>query len=171
MDKEKFREHFICVTKYLIGFTKEYCYNNLADTYKFIVIPSSRTADKHLNEREIKILKIVNKFQDKLLTVEQVIDLLHQENRVPSWINIEIYEATSRLTVISLFCSRRFSDDNELNYKVDKYPPFHPLIPMPPDHLKIEKDGKFDVNWKKRLDDLKKPVSLFTKFKRLFSAS
>ena len=41
----------------------------------------------------------------------------------------------------------------------------------PPDHLKIEKNGKFDVNWKKRLDDKKNSKTLFTRLKTLMGVT
>ena len=168
MTEKKFANHFTSVIEFLIGFTQEYSYNNFVDTHRFILTPNSRTADDHLNKTEIEILKTVNKFKNKLLTQEQVIKLLHQDNKVPIWINVEIYESTPNMTVFNLFFSRRFRGDSDLNYKADKYPPFHPLVPMPPDHLKIEMNGKFDINWKKRLDNSKKLSGLFKIFKQLF---
>ena len=171
MEKEKFKQHFALATKYLISFTQEYCYNNFADSKKFIISPSSRAIDSHLSEKEIQHLKTINQFENELLTEGQVIDLLYQGNKVPLWINIEVYNSKPDLTVINLLCSRRFRDDSELNYRVDNYPPFHPLIPMPPDQLKIEVNGKFDVNWKKQLDDSKKKVDFFKKLGQIFRAN
>jgi len=28
-------------------------------------------------------------------------------------------------------------------------PPFHIQVPIPPDHLTVENDDKFDINWQK----------------------
>lgn len=169
MDKITFRQHIDEATKLLVDFTKTLCFNDIADNYKYRITPSARTVDKdddHLNEYEIAVLKIWNTHENKILTTDQIVDLLHHNNTVPVWIDATIYEARKDLTVIDLFCSRRLRNDNEL-YHQGKIMPFHLQVSTPPDQLKIEKDGKFDVNWKKRLDDKKNSRSLLTKFKEL----
>jgi hypothetical protein len=70
--------------------------------------------------------------------------------------------------VIDLFCSRRFRTEDELNHVADQYPPFHPLIPIPPDSLRIEQDGNYDINYQTRLDALRKKKGIFNKLIRLF---
>jgi len=170
MDKVTFRKHLDGATTLLVDFTKTLCYNNIADNYKYRITPNSRTVDKddeHLTESEITVLKVWNKYENQFLTADQIIDLFHHDNQVPVWVDTTIYEATQELTVIDLLCSRRLRDDNAL-YHQGEIMPFHLQVAMPPDHLKIEIDGKFDVNWKKRLDDERKPKSLLTKIKMFF---
>ncbi|MBS1654847.1 MAG: hypothetical protein JSU05_08385 [Bacteroidetes bacterium] len=169
MDKVTFRQHLHEATKALVDFTKTLCYNDLADNYKYRITPNSRTVDKkdnHLTESEIAVLHIWNKYENKILTADQIVDLLHHDNRVPVWIDTTIYEARHNLTVIDLFCSRRLRDDNEL-YHQGQIMPFHLLVPIPPDHQKNTQDCTFDINWKKRLDDKKKSKTLLTQFKTL----
>lgn len=173
MDKIIFRQHLDKATIALADFTKTLCYNNISDNYKYRITPNSRTADKddeHLTEKEIAVLQTWNEHENEILTAEQVVDLFHHDNKVPVWIDTTIYEARQDLTVIDLFCSRRLRDDNEL-YHQGEIMPFHLQVASPPDHLKIEQDGKFDVNWKKRLDDSKKPKTLLDRFKKLLGLS
>jgi hypothetical protein len=167
MDKSIFRQHLNEATKLLVDFTKTLCFNNIADNYKYRIIPNSREVDKkdtHLTKSEIAILNIWNQYGNSILTADKVVDLFHHDNKVPVWINITIYEAKQGITIIDLFCSRRFRDDNEL-YHQGPIMPFHLLVAMPPDQLKVENDSKFDVNWKKYLDDKRKPKTLLTRLR------
>lgn len=165
MNKVKFRHHLHEATKLLFELTKTLCYNDLHDNCRYLITPNSRTADGHLNEEEIVILKTWNQYEGELLTAKQVIDLLHHDNKVPVWIDMTIYEARRDVTVIDLFCSRRLRDENELMHL--EVPPFHIQVAIPPDDLKAEINGKFDVNWKKKHDENQKPKGILSRLKKL----
>ncbi len=169
MDKVKFKYHLDEATKHLIDFTKTLCYNDFSDNYKYIITPNLRTVakdDEHLNEKEISVLKYWNKFEGQLLTANEVVDLFHHENKVPVWVDMTVYEARPDLTAIDLFCSRRLREEKELMHQ--GLHPFHLQVAIPPDNLKAEIEGKFDVNWKKNRDDKDKPQGILIKLKRLF---
>ena len=155
MTKDQFISNFDNVVKFLKDFTEEHCFNPIRDSYKFTITPNCRSADKHLTEMEVEVLKMLNSYEGKELSAQQAVELLYHNNEVPLWINITIYESRQNETIIDLFCSRRFRSEKELNHSVDKYPPFHPLVPIPPDSFRVEKDGKFDVNWKRTFDKQK----------------
>lgn len=170
MDKLTFKRHLYTATDKLVEFTSDLCYNNLAKEYRYIIAPNTRTIDKddgHLSEKEDFILNKWNQHKGQTLTADQVVELFHNDDKVPVWINMSVYEATEDLTTIDLLTSRRIRCDEEL-YHQGEITPFHLQVPLPPEHLKIEKGGKFDVNWKKRLDDKKTPKSMLAKVKRLF---
>ncbi len=161
MEKEKFRLHLDKATKALIDFTKSLCYNEFAANYRYITEPCSRTIapeDKHLDMKEHAVLADWNTYRDELLTAGKVIELLHHNNRVPVYIDMYVYETKPSLTVIKLNCSRRLREEKDLMHP--GFPPFHLQVATPIDSLKIEKDGKFDVNWKKRWDDKCKPKNV-----------
>jgi hypothetical protein len=169
MEKEKFRRHLDDATSYLIDFTKTLCYNDFSDNYKYIITPNSRIVakdDEYLTEKEISVLNTWNKYEGQLLTANQVVDLFHHNNKVPVWVDISVYESQPDLTVIDLFCCRRLREEKELMHP--GVPPFHLQVQIPPDHLKIERGGKFDVNWKKKRDDKQKPQSILSRLKQLF---
>jgi len=44
-------------------------------------------------------------------------------------------------------------------------PPFHIQVAVPPDNLKIEVDGRFDINWKKKHDEKQKPKGILNTLK------
>jgi hypothetical protein len=149
MDSSKFRQHFDNSLKLLLDITRQHCYNDLSKDFKFIIQPSGTDFHDGLDDYEKKNLINLNRFGDRLLTAEQVIALLCHNNKVPLWINTTVYESKKDLTVIHLFCSRRLRHDNELFHQAVKYPPFNVLVSLPPDPLRKEINGKFDINWKK----------------------
>ncbi|MFL9483855.1 hypothetical protein ACI6Q2_13845 [Chitinophagaceae bacterium LWZ2-11] len=161
MDILTFRQRLDNSLKLLLNITRQYCYNDISDNFKFIIEPSGTDFHHDLNDYEKKNLTILNQLGDSLLSVEQIIDLLYHNNKVPLWINTTVYESKKDLTVIHLLCSRRLRHDNELFHQAVKYPPFNILVPIPPDPLRKEINGKFDINWKKQLDDAQKPKSIF----------
>jgi hypothetical protein len=165
MDKLKFKHHLHKATKLLFELTKTLCYNDLHDNCRYVITPNSRTVDEHLSEEEILILKKWNQYEGKLLTANQIIDFLHHNNKVPVWIDMTIYEAKSDVTVINLFCSRRLRHEAELMHP--GVPPFHVLVSIPPENLKAEINGRFDVNWIKKHDDNQKPKGILNRLKKL----
>ena len=155
----------------LVDFTKTLCYNEIVHNYKYRITPNSRTVDKddeHLTDSEIAVLNIWNKYENSFLTADQIVDLFNHDNKVPVWVDMTIYEARQEVTIIDLFCSRRLRDDNEL-YHQGQIMPFHLQVATPPDHLKVEENGKFDVNWKRQLDDKRTSKTLLTRLKKMFS--
>jgi len=175
MEREKFIEHFKKSIELLVDFTKQYCYNDFVENYLFIVKPNGSDFHDGLNEFEKKNLKILNRYAKKVLTFDQVLELLHHENQVPLWIDMSIYESNPNATIFELLCSRRLRRDEKLFYKAVKYPPFNVLVPTPldvvisSDLLKSGIREKFDVNWRKNLNDKQKRVNIFEKLKRLFT--
>ncbi len=154
MDKEKFKEHLDEATKKLVEFTKTHCFNEFPQSYKYIITPNSRTVENnevHLTKEEIEILKKWNKFEDKLLTADEVVELFHHHNKVPLWIDMTVYESKFNLTVINLNHSRRLRGEKDLMHQ--GLHPFHIQVAMPPNKIGVETNEKFDINWKKKLDE------------------
>lgn len=138
MDNKKFTHHLDEATKRLIEFTKTNCFNYFSDNYKYMITPNSRTVaedDEHLNQKEISVLTSWNKCEGQLLTANQVVELLHHDNKVPVWVDASVYEARTDLTIIDLFCSRRLRAESELMHP--GYPPFHLQVAIPPDNLRV----------------------------------
>lgn len=168
MDKAKFSQHLDEATNRLIDLTKTHCYNELSGNFNYLITPNSRAVakgDAHLNEKEIAVLKTWNKYEGRLLTANEVVELLHHDNTVPVWINATVYEAKPDVTVIDLHCSRRLREEKELMHQ--GLHPFHPQVITPVDYLVYEFEDKFDVNWKME-QDKRKPRGILTRLKQLF---
>jgi hypothetical protein len=170
MDASKFRQHLDKSLVLLLDITKQLCYNEISENFKFIIHPSGREFHDGLNAFEKKNLIKLNSYADKLLNVDQVVNLLCHGDKVPLWINTTVYESREHLTVIHLLCSRRVRHDNELFYKAVEYPPFNVMVPLPPDPLRKDINGKFDINWKKQLDDRRKPKNFLTRIKQFLAS-
>jgi hypothetical protein len=132
-----------------------------------MIEPSGSKPHNGMDKVEIKHLVSLNRSAGKLLNEDEVVTLLCHNNKVPHWINTTIYESKPGLTVVHLLCSRDLRQDNELYHKSVPYPPFNIQVPMP--HLPWEeKNEKFDINWKKDLDNKTKTDSLLIKVKKWF---
>ena len=171
MDRQTFIDHFKLLLVHLHDWTSQNCFNELSENYKFIIEPSERTVSDHLTDIENSYLKVWNKLQDKQLSFDQVVDLFYQNSQTPKWVDSSIYFSTPTLTVVHLFFSREFRDENEIYYLERGTGPFKALVGIPPDNRKDMKGEKFDVNWKKYWDDEKKQGRFISKMKRLFTRS
>lgn len=119
--------------------------NLISENVEFLIEPNCREISEHLNEKELNKLVELNKLEGKLLDSKEVSSLLYDSGQVPLWINTEIYRSSKNKTKIKLICSRRFRDEMDLNHKMDEFPPFHLLVPLPP----WQKDEeKFNINWR-----------------------
>jgi len=112
-------------------------------------VPSQWTTGDHLTKEENGYLKIWNSFRDKQLLFDQVVDLFYQESKTPKWVDSSIVYSTRDLTLVQLFFSRQFSTEDKIYYMESGTGPFKAVVEIPPDHLKVIKDGKFDLNWKR----------------------
>ena len=171
MDKQTFIDHFKLLLGLLQDRTSQNCFNKLSGNYKFIIEPTERTVSDHLTEKENGYLKIWNKLQGRQISFDQVVDLFNQDNKTPKWIDCSIYYSTPSLTVVHLFFSREFRDENEVYYLDQGTGPFKAVVGIPPDNRKITKGDKFDANWKKYWDDEKNKNCFITKLKRIFKTT
>ncbi len=171
MDRQTFIDHFKLLLVHLDDWTSQNCFNKLSDNYQFIIEPSERTVSGHLTEKENGYLKIWNKLQGRQISFDQVVDLLYQDNKTPKWVDSSIYYSTPSLTVVHLFFSREFRDENEVYYLDRGTGPFKAVVGIPPDNRKIVEGDKFDVNWKKHWDDERNQNSFLTKLKKIFKTA
>lgn len=164
MDKGTFINNFRLVLTHLDDLTRQMCVNDLSTNYKFILEPNNRATSEHLTKEENDYLKTWNRLENKQITFDQVVDLFFKDGKTPKWADCSVYYSTTDLTVIKVFFSRQFRDEKEIYYLERGTGPFKAVVETP--HYYTENGAKFDVNWKKNLDD-KKQKGLWTKVKRL----
>jgi len=145
MEKEKFLDHLNRSSEFLIDFTKEKVVNSLSKNLKYVIKVNEYSDSPHLTNYERGILSKLKSYRNIILTKDDVVGLLWNDNKVPLWINSSVIKTSPEETIIELTISRRLRSEEDLNYKADIYAPFHPLIPLPPN---LENDQKFDINWK-----------------------
>jgi hypothetical protein len=164
MEKAKFRQHLENSLPMLFDLTKQHCFNSLAENCKFIIQPSGTDFHNDLIDSERQALRKLLQKSSQIFNTDQVIDLLCCDSKVPLWINTTIYESKPNLTIIHLLCSRRRRHESDLYHKAVKYPPFHVIVPIPPDAWQNDLSEKFDINWKKQQDDARKPTNFLMKW-------
>jgi hypothetical protein len=167
MDKETFKNNFRLMLNQLDDLTRQLCFNELATNYKFILEPSDRKTSDHLTATENDYLKIWNRLENQQLSFDKVVDLFYKNGNTPKWADCSIYYSTRDVTVVKIFFSRQFRDEKETYYLDRGTGPFKASVTLPFDYS--ESGKKFDVNWKKNLDDRKRK-SIWTKIKQLIKS-
>jgi hypothetical protein len=152
---------------HLDDLTRQLCNNELATNYKFILEPSDRKASDHLTTTEKEYLKIWNGLENKQITFDRVVDLFFKDGKTPKWADCNVYYSTTDLTIVKIFFSREFRDEKEIYYLDRGTGPFKAVVTTPFDYS--ENRPKFDVNWKKNLDD-RKSKNIWTKIKQLINS-
>ena len=161
MDKQTFIAHFKLLLTHLKDWTSQNCFNELSDNYAFILEANQLTPDDNLTDIENGYIATWNNIRYKQISFEEVVDLFYKDGKTPKWVDSNVYYATPDITIVSLWFSNEFKDDNEIYYMERGTGPFKAVVAIPPDHLKVMKGDKFDVNWKKRLDDSKGIIKIY----------
>ncbi len=146
MLQTEFKYRLAEATKDLLLLTRPMVTNMISQSVQYLIESNSRLVGNHLSEREVEKLHELNELEGQLLSADRVVQILHDPGRVPLWINMEVERSTKDQTIVKLICSRRLRSEHDLNDKIDAYPPFHPLVPLPPWYKEGE---KFDINWKR----------------------
>lgn len=167
MDKQTFINNFRLLLTHLDDLTRKLCINDLATNYKFILEPSERGTSDHLTATEKDYLEIWNKLKSKQITFDKVVELFYKDGRTPKWADCSVYHSTRDLTVVKIFFSREFRDEKETYYLDRGTGPFKAVVTTPFDYS--ESGQKFDVNWRKDLDD-RKSKNIWTTIKLLIKS-
>ncbi|GEM55056.1 hypothetical protein B0A58_10120 [Flavobacterium branchiophilum NBRC 15030 = ATCC 35035] len=166
MTKEKFIENFKLLLVHLRDVTENFCFNEISENYRFILEPSERITSQHLTEDENKYMKTWNKLENKEMTFDQVVELFYKNGKTPKWADCNVYLSTSEKTVVKIFFSRQFKEKSEIYYLERGTAPFKAVV-YTSSKNETDLNGKFDVNWKVKLEN-KKSKGLLSKIKRLF---
>lgn len=166
MTKEKFIENFKLLLVHLRDVTEKFCFNEISENYIFILEPSERKTSQHLTEEENKYIKTWNKLENKEITFDQVVELFYQNGKTPKWADCNVHLSTSEKTVVKIFFSRQFKEEKEIYYLERGTGPFKAVVNTSSENMK-DINGKFDVNWKVKLEN-KKSKGILSKIKRMF---
>lgn len=111
MKKEDFKINLKRALNGLIDFTQEMVINQLPYDYKFI-IKTNCSYDGNKLEDDEEIYpddKIDESSSINPATEATVIEYLWRNNKVPEWINVQVYSCDDSFTYILLECCGRFS--------------------------------------------------------------
>ena len=94
--------------------------DDLPAEYRFVV-SLNQSCDNTLSEGEFVYpddpLRVGNLTDS--LTLDQVVDLLWRDDRIPEWIDMSACRTTPNFTLFSLICCGRFTDRSDLLYYSD----------------------------------------------------
>ena len=147
--------------------TRQLCINDLSTNYKFIIEPSDRNTSDHLTADENNYLKTWNSLKDQEITFNEVVELFFKDGKTTKWADCSVYFSKSDLTVVKIIFSRQFRDEKETYYLDRGTGPFKAVVTTPFDYS--ESGQKFDVNWRKDLDD-RKSKNIWTTIKLLIKS-
>jgi hypothetical protein len=148
MEKIEFKFRLAESTRALIDFTQSLVTNSISDNIEYMIEPKWEKSKKNLNKQEWAKLKELNRLGRRALAFEETVDVLNNSGRIPIWINSEVYLSSRTKTIILLTCSRRYRANNDLDLDEDEFPPFHPVVKLPPWR---EEGMRFNVNWQHQL--------------------
>ncbi|OJW24692.1 MAG: hypothetical protein BGO49_06540 [Planctomycetales bacterium 71-10] len=82
-------------------------------------------------------------------SVDEALEFLWREGKVPEWIDIAVADVDARSTVVSLRCCGRFTSREDLMYhRNGGLAPFSVKSPiLPPGWEDVETSGKFALRW------------------------
>jgi hypothetical protein len=151
MDRERFTKHLLEATEVVLPFSRTFLVDPLPDDCRYLVSPNI-SYDGNPLEGDEEIFPQESLPGGKHLgpfNIDEVVDLLHRNEKVPEWINVTVHSYDSTFTYLQLLCCGRFTAQDEyLYHKPEGFPPFHGLGPnLPPDWESVEKDGRFELGW------------------------
>jgi hypothetical protein len=153
MDRSTFETHLRSAAQQAVTFARQHVLQPLPDALEFLVYPNlSYDGNPRVGDEAT--------FPDESLaegechgpwTVEQVVNFLWRDGKVPEWIDVAVQSEHDDRTVLGLSCCGRFTAQEELLYHrvPDGIPPFSVKSPnVPPGWETIEASGKFDLHWR-----------------------
>ncbi|HAF29513.1 MAG TPA: hypothetical protein DCG75_10740 [Bacteroidales bacterium] len=147
MDRDTFKNRLETAGKTAVDFARKFVWNKLSDNLIFVIQPNSLEISEYLNETEKQNLRERISELDEQLNLEEAIDRLFLNEKVPVWIDCSVIKSKKNHSVIQLLTSRRFRTDSELHHQSELYPPFHVNIQNPP-YFDIDSKEKFEANWR-----------------------
>ena len=151
MDRETFKHRLVQTSERAILSAREHVFNHLPDEYRYLLFPN-QSYDGHPLEADEEVFPHESLPGRKYLgplDLEQVIDRLWRDGRVPEWINVSLEACDANWSYLQLDCCGRFTATEELLYhRGQGRQPFQVLSPnLPPHWESVEQNGKFDLYW------------------------
>ena len=109
MLQSTFRQQLQKAIPMVLQHTAKWCSNKFPPAIRYIVQPTGREPHNGMDAFETERLHRINTLKNKLLTEDEVVELLGSDDGVPLYIDTTIYRTTilPRRTIMHLWCSRR----------------------------------------------------------------
>ena len=147
MNKKKFRTHLQNSSLSAVEFAKKYITNTMPTEFRYDVLLQGAEKKEELDGQHALVSHSID---EKDLSIEEAIELLYRDSKIPIWINICVIRVNKKYTSLQLLCSNYItSDETELYYIENGNPPFGVKSPLlAPD---FEEGKKFRIKTKKPL--------------------
>jgi len=114
MTKSEFLFHLNGASFVALKFAENYVIDRLTANFKYNEILNASNDNPNLTQFDIYPEDNgVKKFD---LTVKEVVELLCRNEKVPVWIDINVFKVKRNFTTFNLLCSGRYSDDKNEDY-------------------------------------------------------
>lgn len=131
MTKIEFQFHLVGASILAYRFARNYLVNSLSINFKYNVVLNGSYDDPALEQFDI--YPDDNGIIKNGLSEIEVVDLLFRNNKVPVWIDINVYESNKEETIFNLLCAGRYSNNkDEFYYNHNGSGPFgikSPILP------------------------------------------
>ena len=151
MEKVLFQSHLIKASTNAIDWARQHVTNTLPSAYRYLLYPN-QSYDRNPLQGDEEVFPgdslPAGKFLGPL-NVEQTVDYLWRNLKVPEWINVTVKASDTDYSYLELKCCGRFTAQIEMLYhEAEGFQPFHVLSPsVPPKWESLEASGKFDIYW------------------------
>ena len=151
MDRNSFRESLAGASENAISWARQHVINALPSDYLYLLFPNQSFDENPLvgDEEIFPAESLPDRKYLGPLNLEQVVDYLWRNEKVPEWIDISVQACDNQHSYLQLLCCGRFTALDEMLYhRQQGNPPFHVVSPnLPPNWEGVEKSGKFDLYW------------------------
>lgn len=162
MNRQQFEFNIEHATNVTCSFARQQSYSYIPANCRYI-IKSNLVESESLNQTPLsRVLKVDN----KTLTKDEVVDLLFRDTKLPQWIDMSVYSASKRVTIIELLVSENWVTDERLYSS--SIMPFRTKFALPNHSRYFDKNKKVDINWRLKMDRLAKFLTLLNYFRSLF---
>lgn len=149
MKKNEFKTYLLAASYLAVKSGQEYVKEQLPFEFRFDV--ELNQSSDNLSADEFKTYQEDNGRILANQSVDDVVDLLSREDRVPIWIDINVKSCTKLATVLRLVCSGSYSDLPEKMYYSERgLGPFGIKSPYLPPGWREGKRFRIRSSWRRR---------------------
>ncbi len=149
ISREAFSRNLDTATRVARDFTREYVFNILPDTMRYVVRLGCSYDDNPLAPDERAFPEDYKEPDRQFDAQDDIVNLLWRDGAVPEWIDVQVIDADATHTYVELKCCGRFSaNPRSMYHPQEGRAPVHVIGPWLPPPWGIDGDHrKFDLHW------------------------
>jgi hypothetical protein len=144
MDIDKFKSNLETASLMAVSIAQLRVINFLSDNVQYRIQPDSVSARNDLTDLEQRARMTRIREANKIFNVDDVLERLWNEGKVPTYVTVSIYKATNKVTILNLFVDSKYTNSELLDETME---PFQPVLDIPV-YMDPSDETKFDANWR-----------------------